>query len=78
MGVVTLVGIAVATIAALWWEFLKTRHDTGSSWAGRYTQDRSEEVALRHSPNSQEQGRRQREASQAVSADEPPTDRGAG
>lgn len=75
MGVVTLVGIAVATIAALWWEYLKTRHDTGSSWAGRYSQDRSEDFALRHSPSWQDERRRQREASRAVSAEKPRTDR---
>lgn len=75
MGVVTLIGIAVATIAALLWEHRNTRHETGSSWAGRYSVDRSEDFALRHSPSWQEERRRQRAALEDVPAQEQPTDR---
>ena len=75
VGVLTLIGIALATIAGMWWEFRKTMNETGPSWTARYTEDRMEDFALRYNPVWQEERRRQRAGLPAKPEPEQPVHR---
>jgi|GEM_PF-6848246 len=60
MGVITLLGIAVTTLAGLAWNFWRDSRNATNSWTDFYTYERQEAFALRHNPTWLAEIRRRR------------------